>query len=179
MPRIVDHDAQREEMLGKSFELFADRGYAALSMRQLAQGLSVSTGTLYHYFPSKEAIFEQMVGWIAARDVLEATADIPVDATAERKLEMVFAWIQVNRSYLQKMLLLVFDFQRHRNDPQARSLVAAATSQYRLTLTEMTGCGNVGWSLVLGMLIQGLLEDDTLDPAEHLAALAMLRGTGP
>ena len=38
-------------------------------MRQLAQKLGISTGTLYHYFPSKEAIFLQLVKELAQRDL--------------------------------------------------------------------------------------------------------------
>ena len=69
MPKIVDHEAQRIAMLDGAFELFADNGYAATSMRSLATGLGVSTGTLYHYFASKDEIFENMVRRVAERDV--------------------------------------------------------------------------------------------------------------
>ena len=59
MPKIVDHEQYRKELLGKCFDLFAQKGYGSITMRQIAQGLGVSTGTLYHYFPSKQALFEQ------------------------------------------------------------------------------------------------------------------------
>ncbi|MGB6015410.1 MAG: helix-turn-helix domain-containing protein, partial [Nodosilinea sp.] len=48
MPKIVDHDQYRREILDQCFDLFAEKGYAALTMRQIAQELGVSTGTLYH-----------------------------------------------------------------------------------------------------------------------------------
>ncbi|MEE2750966.1 MAG: helix-turn-helix domain-containing protein [Myxococcota bacterium] len=174
MPKIIDHSAHREELLGKAFVLFADKGYSALSMRQLAQGLGVSTGSLYHYFPSKDAIFEQMVTWLTERDILQATADITPEASPEERLELVFAWVRFNEAYLQKMLLLVFDFQRHRNEPEAHALIAAAASRYRETFCELAGCGNVGWSALLGMLIQGLLEGAENNPEEHLEALGAM-----
>ena len=174
MPKIVDHVAQRETLLSQSFFLFADKGYAALSMRNLAKELGVSTGTLYHYFPSKEAMFDQMVNWLTERDILQATADFTPDTSPEDRLQMVFAWVRLNEVYLQKMLLLVFDFQRHRNEPQAHALIATAASRYRKAFCEMVGCGNVGWSVLLGMLIQGLLENSSHNPDEHLEALATI-----
>ena len=58
MPKIVDVEQYRKELLLKSAELFAEKGYANMTTRELAQGLGVSTGTLYHYFPSKAALFE-------------------------------------------------------------------------------------------------------------------------
>ena len=179
MPKIVDHAAQRAALLNQSFFLFADKGYAALSMRNLAHELGVSTGTLYHYFASKEAMFDQMVAWLTERDILQATADFTPDAPPEEWLQLVFEWVRSNEVYLQKMLLLVFDFQRHRNEPQAHALIATATSRYRETFCEMVGCGNVGWSVLLGMLIQGLLESSSHNPEEHLAALASIAQWSP
>ncbi len=61
MPKIVDRERYRKQLLQQSFELFAEIGYGNITMRQLAQKLAVSTGTLYHYFPSKEAMFLQLV----------------------------------------------------------------------------------------------------------------------
>jgi AcrR family transcriptional regulator len=54
MPKIVDHDQYRKELLSKCFDLFAEKGYGSITMRQIAEGLNVSTGTLYHYFPANK-----------------------------------------------------------------------------------------------------------------------------
>ena len=93
MPKIVDHDAQRAELLDGAFELFADNGYSATSMRTLAAGLGVSTGTLYHYFGNKEDIFAKMISRVSERDVSAATAGIPGDAGKLLRLQLIFAWI--------------------------------------------------------------------------------------
>jgi AcrR family transcriptional regulator len=61
MPKIVDHEQYRKELLHKCFDLFAQKGYASITTRQIAKELGVSTGTLYYYFPRKEDMFEQLV----------------------------------------------------------------------------------------------------------------------
>jgi AcrR family transcriptional regulator len=61
MPKVVDHDQYRRTLLQQSLDLFAENGYSSITMRQLAEGLGVSTGTLYHYFPNKENMFLQLV----------------------------------------------------------------------------------------------------------------------
>jgi AcrR family transcriptional regulator len=61
MPKIVDHEQYRKELLHKCFNLFAEKGYASITTRQIAKELGVSTGTLYYYFPRKEDMFEQLV----------------------------------------------------------------------------------------------------------------------
>jgi AcrR family transcriptional regulator len=39
MPKIVDHDLYRRELVSKCFDLFAEKGYGSITMRQISQGL--------------------------------------------------------------------------------------------------------------------------------------------
>ena len=61
MPKIIDHDQQRASLLDRAFAAYAQYGYASLSMRKLASLIGVSDGSLYHYFPSKEALYHSLV----------------------------------------------------------------------------------------------------------------------
>ncbi|HEY9628789.1 MAG TPA: TetR family transcriptional regulator [Coleofasciculaceae cyanobacterium] len=110
MPKIVDHDLYRKELLHKSFDLFAEKGYAAITMRQIAQGLGVSTGTLYHYFPSKESLFEQLMEEQAQRDILLATAELERLPSLEEKLAALFEFLQADQDNFFKRSLLFVDF---------------------------------------------------------------------
>ena len=56
MPKIIDHSQYKLELLNKCFELFSKTGYGNITMRKIAELLDVSTGKLYHYFPSKPSI---------------------------------------------------------------------------------------------------------------------------
>jgi AcrR family transcriptional regulator len=69
MPKIVDSEEYRKELLDKCFDLFANKGYANVTTRQIAKELGISTGAMYHYFPSKQALFEQLVEQISWQDV--------------------------------------------------------------------------------------------------------------
>ena len=84
MPKIVDHDRYRKELLQGSLDLFAERGYGSITMRQIAKGLGVSTGTLYHYFPSKESIFMQLVQELCEQDISSFFAQAPEANTLRR-----------------------------------------------------------------------------------------------
>jgi len=44
-----------------AFELFAERGYAATRLSDVAAACGVSKGTVYLYFDSKERLFEAVV----------------------------------------------------------------------------------------------------------------------
>ncbi len=51
----------RDEILAAGVELFADKGYSRVSIRQLAQRAGCSTSNLYHHFASKYDIFVSLI----------------------------------------------------------------------------------------------------------------------
>lgn len=54
--RTRKREETAEHLVGTAFELFAARGYAAVTMEQIAAAADVAKGTLYNYFPVKEAL---------------------------------------------------------------------------------------------------------------------------
>ncbi|RZM75012.1 TetR/AcrR family transcriptional regulator [Leptolyngbya iicbica] len=113
MPKIVDHDRYRRELLAQCLSLFAEQGFGAVTMRQIAGSLGVSTGTLYHYFPNKESIFVQLVEEYCNQDVPKFFAQAPIDATPEEKLRCVMAFFLANYQAFQQQLLIWIDYYQH------------------------------------------------------------------
>ena len=52
--RAPGFDAQREDILAAAARLFADQGFSATSMNQVAEACGVAKPTLYHYFQDKQ-----------------------------------------------------------------------------------------------------------------------------
>ena len=50
-------ERRREEIVEAAVKLFAEHGYATTDTQALADSLAIGKGTLYRYFPSKEALF--------------------------------------------------------------------------------------------------------------------------
>lgn len=113
MPKIVDHQKYRHELLARSFEYLADNGYASVTMRDLAKHLGVSTGTLYHYFPKKEAIFEELVDFQAEQDLLLA-ADLRDGGSLEQRVERLMKLMASQQDYLLKQAILWLEFARQK-----------------------------------------------------------------
>jgi AcrR family transcriptional regulator len=113
MPKIVDRDRYRRELLAQCLSLFAEKGFSAVTMRQVAASLSVSTGTLYHYFPNKESIFVQLVDEYCSKDVAKFFAQAPDAATSKEKLHHVMAFFIANYGAYQQQLLIWIDFYQH------------------------------------------------------------------
>lgn len=110
MPKIVDHQKYRKELLWKSFDLFASRGYGSVTMREIAKELSVSTGTLYHYFSNKEALFLQLVEELTEQDISDFLSEAGSPQTLEEKIKILIDFVQKNENYFIKQTLLNIDF---------------------------------------------------------------------
>ncbi len=60
-PRASDHDLKRRAILDRSAKLFADHGYAATSMSEIAQACGSSKALLYHYYKNKEQLLHDLL----------------------------------------------------------------------------------------------------------------------
>ncbi len=69
--RTVPAAERREAILDAALECFVERGFHGTAVPQVAKAASIATGTIYHYFPSKEvmvnALFRKWKGEIATR----------------------------------------------------------------------------------------------------------------
>ena len=52
---------RREQILAIAAELFAERGFAATTVREIADAAGILSGSLYHHFDSKEAMVEELL----------------------------------------------------------------------------------------------------------------------
>jgi AcrR family transcriptional regulator len=71
-------DARPAEILDAALAVFAEKGYAATRMDEIAQRAGVTKGTIYLYFESKDAVFRSLV-----QESIGATIQ-SVTAAAER-----------------------------------------------------------------------------------------------
>jgi AcrR family transcriptional regulator len=99
--RRVPRAERSEQMLGVALALFAERGFHAVSVDEVAAGAGVTKPMVYAYFGSKEGLFEACATRAADRLVaaLEASAAHHTDP-GERMwhgLRAVFAWIAEHR----------------------------------------------------------------------------------
>jgi len=50
----------KQEILDTALKLFSERGFHNVSMQQIAEASEFAVGTLYNFFESKEALFEEL-----------------------------------------------------------------------------------------------------------------------
>ena len=96
--RVEQRRAQtRRAVLDASWQLAADSGLAALSLREIAASVGMRAPSLYSYFPSKAAIFDALFadGYGALDDrMAAAAAALPTDASPRLRLgALLREWI--------------------------------------------------------------------------------------
>ena len=165
MPKIVDHEARRVDILDRSLGLFADRGYTGLSMRDLATGLGVSTGTVYHYFPNKAALFESMMRHLGRTNVTQAIADLQPGSTLMERKTIFRAFIETRAEQLRHSLWVAIDYQRA-VDEDASNLVREIMTGYQDALTELLADGDQQLGRLMLYMLLGLLVHDGLQPED-------------
>ena len=135
MPKIVDHGAYRKEVLGKCFNLFSRKGYHNVSMREMCKEVGVSTGTMYHYFPSKERILEEMLPWAVESNVDAFVGDAQSEATVQAKLDKLAEfWIE-REDYYKNLILLVIDLFRNGSE-KSEEVFNYVVNSYKIGLSK-------------------------------------------
>lgn len=159
MPKLVDHVSYRRQLLAQCFDLFARRGYGALTMREIAATLDVSTGTLYHYFPTKEALFQQLVEEVTRQTVFEATARVRSYTTLEERLLALVRFLADHEADLRKQLLVTLDYYQHRDlyGSDAGAILQAGADLYRRAIRDYVGLPDPAMVFLLQCQIHGLL----------------------
>lgn len=136
MPKIVNHDEYRQELLEKSFQLFTHKGYTNVSMKEIAEEIGVSTGTLYHYFPSKEKILAEMISSIGLQNTEEyINRTRSVESIRDRFDMIVDFWKEKGELY-EKILLLGFDMYRNTGIDKWKLLYAIFAERYVAGMSE-------------------------------------------
>ncbi|HMI95210.1 MAG TPA: TetR/AcrR family transcriptional regulator [Micropepsaceae bacterium] len=104
-------DARPQEILEAALSVFAEKGFAAARMEQIAARAGVSKGTIYLYFDSKEAVFRalvhEMLGTQLARFADSARASSgPVAPVIADILRMIGEFVATsNRVVLPKIVI--------------------------------------------------------------------------
>lgn len=181
MPKIVDRDKYRQELLMKSFDLFAQKGYSSITMRQLAQDIGVSTGTLYHYFPSKEALFVQLVEELERQNVLNFLAEAGNPPTVKERIEGLFNYVAKHEDQIGKQSMLWIEFHQHQD--LSNSLIKEKLRELdEQTIVQLANYMQITdraivdlvFNLLYGLILRRLFGEETISYSQQGAMLGKM-----
>ena len=67
VPRRDDQGAARDKFLAAALDLFAERNFASVTIKDIARALGVNTALIYYYFDSKTDLFRATIEHAVAR----------------------------------------------------------------------------------------------------------------
>lgn len=109
--RKVDAAARRQAILDAALTVFAERGYEAARLDDMAAKAGVAKGTLYLYFKDKEALFEALVRGAVSPILGQANAAAAMPGMkAAAVLDLFFTLFQkevlgTNRKLLLRLII--------------------------------------------------------------------------
>lgn len=171
MPKIVDHRAYRRELLQKARAIFAERNYADVSMRDVAEALKVSTGTLYHYFPSKEDLFCDLFIYSAQNSANQLVDALCTLNDRKAKISRLMEFFRSQCDGMRMQFLFSADMVRNEMPPKAMQLLRRWSTELNRRLAGILGVDRPTGSMIFyflsgsiyARLIMG--DDRELEPA--------------
>ena len=105
------------EILEEAFEEFSLRGYAGTRLEDVARRAGVTKGTIYVYFPTKEAVFTAMIEAFSKRmaarfEAFLATAPQEAGDFVEAMLEFLYGLVTEDPQACRMMLLVLGEAAR-------------------------------------------------------------------
>jgi AcrR family transcriptional regulator len=132
---VKDPD-RREQILQGAGELFATKGVSATTVREIGNAAGLLSGSLYHYFDSKEAMVEAIVAAFLTdlSAAYAAASAIDDDDPRECLAAMIRASFQVMAKHPYACHIFQHDFNHLRTLPRFEALDAMARDSERAWL---------------------------------------------
>jgi AcrR family transcriptional regulator len=117
----------RRALLEAAARAFAESGYHGANIDRVSEDAGLAKGTVYNYFPSKQAVFNAVL-LEACRMASDAADAVPDSAPTRARLEAFvagnMAWARANEA-----LALLFARELIGGDVQTRELILEASSR--------------------------------------------------
>jgi len=172
-------EGTHSRILEAAADSFAQNGYDGTGVAEICHRAGVTKGAFYHHFPSKQALFlELLEQWLAGLDAqLEATRDGA--ATVPEKFLQMAGLIRLVFEIADGKLPIFLEFwTKAGHDPTIWQATIAPYRRYRAFFARMIETGitegtlrtvdaetvaQVLVSLAVGVLLQGLLDPQGAD----------------
>ncbi|GAA0584504.1 TetR/AcrR family transcriptional regulator [Paractinoplanes ferrugineus] len=138
-PRQGRAELTRDRILAAAAHVFAEHGYAAGTTNRIAERARVSIGSLYQYFPNKDAILAALLvrhidrgSWSAADELDRSPGSLPaavralvLDAIDNHRDDPALLRMMIEEARISPELLEAMDRHGRQRVGQVRELLAA------------------------------------------------------
>lgn len=162
MPKQVDHKKYRTELANRAAKIFSERGYNGLGMRQIAKELGISKSALYHYFPSKDALFTACTEVITSFEIVPEERENLEKLDKAEKVKALIRFFRELEKDFHGELNLMMDYLRNLSVEEVAKdkNMVLANSRYEALVASYVGIENASPILCMmyGTLLQRLFD---------------------
>lgn len=126
--RNADVEDRRTRIALAARDVFADKGYTAATMREIAAAAGMHVPTMYQYFRSKEEILELVYSWTISQAVAEMEGVLSATGPADQRMDAIVRRLHEVNAELRRGTLVM--------NRETRSLSRAARDR---VLTHYAG----------------------------------------
>jgi AcrR family transcriptional regulator len=172
----VRGEETRERILAVAEECFARQGYEATSVAEICQQAGVSKGAFFHYFPTKQAVFlELLERWLVDLGEHLATLRAQSSTVPEGLMRMAETAQQVFEMARGKLPIFLEFLSQAARDPRVWQATISPYRRYRAFFTGMIEAGiaegslrrvdpeaaaNALVSMAIGLVLQATVDPD-------------------
>jgi AcrR family transcriptional regulator len=158
---------RRAAILDAARRRFAEFGFEATTVRQIADDVSILSGSLYHHFDTKEAMLDEIVRApvLAMHDETLRIAALPIDAET-RLVTLVGAELQALTDHQEQMAIVYSERKFFRRSPYFAYLIKQRKEAYD------------AWQAILVEGVRGGLFDPAIDTYLTISTIMRMLNTG-
>lgn len=126
MPKIIDHDQRRRDIIEVAKRLILQGGFEAATMRSIAAEAGFANGALKHYFPGKESIiaatFESVLAEIDPRGLLDQDLVQPGQDPVVTLRDAILLWMPLTDKEINAGRVLLVLWEHAASNPELAEL---------------------------------------------------------
>ena len=172
MPKIVDHEKRRLELVEATWRIIASRGIEGATMREIATEAGFANGALKPYFPTKDDLLSFAFGHVFNQTntrMSDSTVGLHGLAALRRYCHEI---LPLDAERLNEARIAIAFWQRALTDPAKAALHDSSMEQWREALFA-----RLREARDLGELKEGLSDDDLVGGIMTFALGAQITAT--
>lgn len=136
MPKIVDHDERRLELVDATWRTIARLGIESATMREIATEAGFANGALKPYFPTKDTLLTFAFGHVFNR-TNERIAEVTAGKSGIPALRAFCVEVlPLDEERINEARIVIPFWQKAINDPQKAAIHRDSMEQWHATILE-------------------------------------------
>ncbi|OPY28677.1 MAG: DNA-binding transcriptional repressor AcrR [Methanocella sp. PtaU1.Bin125] len=133
-PEAPGEETTKERILNVAIDLFAEKGFDAVSLREIAEAVGIRKATLYYYFTTKDEILEKILEYVMERwnqskvgkwsdsdDIEAQILSMGLDGFMTMAIGVSSSWLEDPR--MEKIMRIAF-IELYHNEPIRNFMLA-------------------------------------------------------